>query len=262
MKNIISIIRSNFDSMSDSHQQISKIILRNEKIIPRYTIQQLAKEANVSIASVSKFCKFLNLDGFDELRYLIKYSNASPNGLINLEENLLLSLSSTHENIIDSIPTIINLMRKNPIYIFARSNSANIAFDFFYKLKKIKNNVYFERSPERISELMIKISKGIIILVSNSGNSTELYELSKYIKKNKNIPIILITNNRLCKISKFSDYIIEGVPLEIDLVIKQHLPFSAKYSLMYCLDIIFINYFRLDYSNNLKKIKALQISGK
>ena len=265
MKDIVNIIKSNFDSMCDSHQQISKIVLRNEKVIPKYTIQQLAKESNVSTASVSKFCKFLDLDGFDELRYLIKYNNLSTdteNKSINFEENLFLTLSSTHENIIDSIPAIVNLIRTNSTYILARSNSANIAFDFFYKLKKIKEDVHFERKPEKILELMTKITKGIIILVSNSGNSTELYDLAKYIKKNTDVKIILITNNKLCKIAKFSDYLIEGVPLETDLVIKQHLPFSAKYSLMYCLDIIFINYFKLDYSNNLKKIKSLQIIGK
>ena len=265
MKDIINIIKNNFDLMCDSHQQISKIVLRNETAIPKYTIQQLANESNVSIASVSKFCKYLELDGFDELRYLIKYNNTSAksiNNSVDLRENLFLTISSTHENIIDSVNNIVNLINKNSIYIFARSNSANIAYDFFYKLKKIKDDVYFERHPENIIKSMTEITEGIIILVSNSGSSTELYDLAKYIKKNSNLKIILITNTKSGKIAKYSDYIVEGVPLEIDSVMKQHLPFSSKYSLMYCLDMIFINYFNLDYLNNLNKIKSLQIIGR
>lgn len=256
MQDISKIILSKYDTLSDSHQQIAKVIFRNLKNIPNYKIKELAVEASVSISSISKFCKFLGLEGFDELRYMIKYSNPTA----NIDNQLLLTLSCTHENIIAQIEDAVNLILYNKVYIFAKSNSANIAFDFYYKLNKIKSDVVFERDSHLIRQAASEITDGVVVLVSNSAN-TEICTLAQDLKCNSKAKIISVTNNNRSKLNKYSDIVLNCVAFEIDPTIKQYLPFNSKYSLMYALDLIFCTYFQLNYNRNLEKIRECRLKG-
>ncbi|MBU3135496.1 MurR/RpiR family transcriptional regulator [Clostridium gasigenes] len=250
MQDILNIILSKFDSLSDSNQQIAKIILRYPDEIPKYKITELANKSSVSISTVTKFCKFFNLEGFDELKYMIKYRSSTG----NIEDKLLLTLSTTHLNIASKINSVVKLINKNSkIYIFAKSNSANIAFDFYYKISKIRPNVIFERDSLLIDDAVSKITNGVVILVSNSANSY-ICNVAEKLHSNRKVKIISVTNNTNSKLNNLSDITLCGIPFEIDSTIKQYLPFNSKYSLMYILDLFFYTYFQLDYNKNLDKL--------
>lgn len=255
MKDIINIILSNLDILSDSHQQIAKVILRNPDEIPKYKITQLANEANVSISTISKFCHVIDLEGFDELRFMIKYRSNSK----NIDNKLLLTLSTTHSNVNSKIHDVAKLLdSKSKIYIFAKSNSANIAFDFYYKIRKIRSNIVFERDPKLIDETISKIDSGIIILISNSANNY-ICNIAEKLYSNNNIKIISITNNSNSRLHRFSNICLTGTPFEIDPIIKQYLPFNSKYSLMYISDLIFYTFFQMNYNKNLDKLREARL---
>lgn len=255
MKDILNVILSKLDILSDSHQQIAKVILRNPDKIPTYKITQLANEAEVSISTISKFCHVIDLEGFDELRFMIKYRSARD----NIDNKLLLTLSTTHSNVDSRISDVAKLLNnESKVYIFAKSNSANIAFDFYYKIRKIRSNIVFERDTQLIDEATSKIDSGIVILVSNSANNYICNIAEKLYGKN-NIKIISITNNNNSRLHRFSNICLTGTPFEIDPTIKQYLPFNSKYSLMYISDLIFYTYFQMNYNKNLDKLRESRL---
>lgn len=255
MRDILNVILSNLDTLSDSYQQIAKVILRNPDKIPKYKITQLANEADVSISTISKFCHVFDLDGFDELRFMIKYRSDSS----NIDNKLLRTLSTTHSNVNSKINDVAKLLNsKSKIYIFAKSNSANIAFDFYYKIRIIRSNIVFERDTKLIDKEISKIDSGIIILVSNSANNY-ICNIAEKLYGNDNIKIISITNNSNSRLHKFSNICLTGIPFEIDPTIKQYLPFNSKYSLMYISDLIFYTYFQMNYNKNLDKLRESRI---
>ncbi|MDV4152035.1 MurR/RpiR family transcriptional regulator [Clostridium sp. AL.422] len=255
MKDILNVIFSKLDILSDSHQEIAKVILRTPDKIPSYKITQLASEAGVSISTISKFCQVIDLEGFDELRFMLKYRSASE----NIDNKLLLTLSTTHSNVISKIDAVAKILNsKSKIYIFAKSNSANTAFDFYYKIRKIRSDIVFERNTSLINTTISNIDSGTVILVSNSANN-HICNIAEKLHSNDKVKIISITNNNNNKLNRFSDICLTGIPFEIDPTIKQYLPFNSKYSIMYILDLVFYTYFQMNYNKNLDKLRESRL---
>lgn len=71
MENIIDKIYAQMSNMSTSDQKVGRTILKNPAVVINITISQLAKRANVSDASITRFCRNLSLSGFHELKILL-----------------------------------------------------------------------------------------------------------------------------------------------------------------------------------------------
>ncbi|QIG37035.1 transcriptional regulator [Ligilactobacillus salivarius] len=63
--------------MSQTDKKISEVVLRNPQKTVDFTISELSKLAQVSDASVSRFCKNLSLSGFHQLK--VELAKASQN---------------------------------------------------------------------------------------------------------------------------------------------------------------------------------------
>lgn len=66
--NIIDIIYGNLGTMTATDQKVAQAVLADPKAAVNYTISELAKVAQVSEASISRFCKNLTLTGFHQLK--------------------------------------------------------------------------------------------------------------------------------------------------------------------------------------------------
>ena len=56
------------DGMSKTQKKIADYILEHQVAVSFYTVGKLAKEANVSEASVVRFANFLGYDGYSSLQ--------------------------------------------------------------------------------------------------------------------------------------------------------------------------------------------------
>lgn len=65
---IINQICASMDSFFDTEKKIGDYIVRNPKKVVDMTVGELAKECGVSEASVSRFCKRIELKGFHHLK--------------------------------------------------------------------------------------------------------------------------------------------------------------------------------------------------
>lgn len=264
MIDIYGLIASKYNNMTDSERPIAKIILtQKEKIASSYTLTQLAKEAHVSNAMIVKFAKNLGLEGFEELKYLIKYqkSTVETSDHDHLQE-ITRTLHNCHSSIAPKLDLMRELMeRKGSIYILARSTSANYAFDFYYRLSKIRENVFYQRRQEKQNLFLDTItSNDLLIIVSNSGDSTDLISFTKSLEAKTRVETILVTNNFNCKLAKYATHILEGASFEVDELLKAQAPLSSKYSLLYILDALFYEYLYANYKQNIDKLHEFNLS--
>ena len=253
MIDITQLIKSNFHSLSWTNQCIAKKILENLTTIHEYSVSQLAQEANVSPAMIIKFSKKLGFSGFDEFKFLSKYSQIHNNPYISEINNAIISAHKQNSTSFESIAKEIKMHQQ--IIIFARANSANIAYDFYYKFLKVLPNISLAtQSEEQLTHLLNLSSSDLLLIVSNSGNAKEIITACQQSNLQKQDNIILITNNEKATLSKFSNTILLGQQTNPYDEFSQYLPFSEKYALMYILDSIFFSYFNLYRNECTEKI--------
>ena len=109
MTNIVDKIYSKLPVMSQSDQKIAHVILENPAHIVNMTISALAKKANVSDASVTRFCHNLSLTGFHDLKIQLAQADGNKkshslqdigkdnlqSGLKQIEDNKIAEIEAT-----------------------------------------------------------------------------------------------------------------------------------------------------------------------
>lgn len=211
MSNIINNIYSKLPTMSQSDQKIARQILRNPEQIVDCTISEIANLAQVSGASVTRFCHNLGLTGFHNLK--IQIAQASSNeksqslkdianddlqiALKQIDKNKIAEIRATLENI-DSktLEDVLNLLVKSRVVqVSAEGDTYPVAADAVYKMNQIGilamasgGNV-----ETAIAQSMNLGQDDCLLVISNSGESAALLNQIK-VAKNQGIKIVAITN--------------------------------------------------------------------
>lgn len=209
--------------MSASDQKIAKTILKDPEQIINITISQLAKKAEGSDASITRFCRNLSLSGFHELKILLAQSIGQKESeslkelpkddiqaaLAQIEKNKIGEIQATlgeiPTNKLEKILSIIENSRV--IQISAEGDTYPVAADAVYKFNQIgllsfASGGNVETADAQTMNLGIK---DCLIIISNSGESAALLKEIKLAKTN-NIKVISITNNPDSPIALASDY--------------------------------------------------------
>ncbi|MDR4932733.1 hypothetical protein RF371_02585 [Companilactobacillus paralimentarius] len=112
MKNIIDVIYNKLPHMSVTDKKIAQVILKKPQDVVDYTISQLAIEAEVSEASVSRFCKSLGIDGFHQLKTRLAQVSDDSNVSFTVDDDIQASLKNIAEkkdseisNTLKNLPT-------------------------------------------------------------------------------------------------------------------------------------------------------------
>lgn len=72
MDNIRDLITSNYSKLTDSERHVARIILDDINVVQASSIDELAELSSVSKSTIIRFTKKLGLDGFSELKILMK----------------------------------------------------------------------------------------------------------------------------------------------------------------------------------------------
>ena len=106
--------------MSQTDKKISEVVLRNPQKTVDFTISELSKLAQVSDASVSRFCKNLSLSGFHQLKVeLAKSSQNEDNYYKELDKD---DVGNSIKSILDN--KIVEI--KNTIELWLKMQSINL----------------------------------------------------------------------------------------------------------------------------------------
>lgn len=220
-ENVIDTIYSNLNAMTQTDKKIAQVILKNPGDAVNYTISELATNAVVSEASVSRFCKNLQLNGFHQLKIeLAKVSDDESSyykvinidnvqqALANIKDNKNAEITNTLISIASA--TIENVMRlieeARVLQIAAEGNTFPVVEDASYRFNQIGILAICSESWQTsIGQTLNLKNSDVLMVISNSGESKALLKQMAVAKK-QGMKIIAITNRNDSPIALEADY--------------------------------------------------------
>lgn len=221
---VINQICASMDSFFDTEKKIGDYIVRNPKKVVDMTVGELAKECGVSEASVSRFCKRIELKGFHHLKISLarELVDAKDDGEISghisvddMEGSLRGILSNKMEELrqtvamIDSeeLKKILDVINNaDTVLMAAVGNTIPVAMDGAYKLNQI--GIRAMSTPIWETELGYSYNltdKDVVVAISNSGESTGVIQILEA-AKSRGAVAISITNNAKSSVAELSTY--------------------------------------------------------
>lgn len=221
---VINQICASMDSFFDTEKKIGDYIVRNPKKVVDMTVGELAKECGVSEASVSRFCKRIELKGFHHLKISLarELVDAKDGGEISghisvddMEGSLRGILSNKMEELrqtvamIDSeeLKKILDVINNaDTVFMAAVGNTIPVAMDGAYKLNQI--GIRAMSTPIWETELGYSYNltdKDVVVAISNSGESTGVIQILEA-AKSRGAVAISITNNVRSSVAELSTY--------------------------------------------------------
>ena len=223
-KSVINQICASLDTFFETEKKIGNYIIHHPREIVDMTVGELAKKCQVSEASVSRFCKKLDMKGFHHLKISIakelvtqdedsELSNhisvddvdqSLKNILANKVAELTQTVSMMDSKQLHHILDVIN-NAKNVLFA-AVGNTIPVAMDGAYKLNQI--GIPAISTPVWETQLAYSYNltaDDVVIAISNSGESTGVISILEAATKKK-ATTISITNHDNSSIAQISDY--------------------------------------------------------
>ncbi|CDN29663.1 MurR/RpiR family transcriptional regulator [Lactiplantibacillus plantarum] len=235
--NIIDIIYGNLGTMTATDQKVAQAVLADPKAAVNYTISELAKVAQVSEASISRFCKNLTLTGFHQLKIqLAKVADDESayydeinidnvqQALTNIKSNKIAEISNTLAGfttpVLKKIMTLIDHARI--LQIAAEGNTYPVVSDAVYRFNQIGIMAIGDESwSTSIGQTLNLTANDVLLVISNSGESKALLKQIE-VAHQRGMQVISITNRKDSPIALQGD-------LHLRTSVRQHVLNSDYY---------------------------------
>ena len=196
------------------------------------TISELAKNSGTSVASVSRFCKKCDVDGFHHLKIALARE------IVEGDDNIPVSNDITREDIGQSLQNILankieemkqtislidtkefdkileSIQNAGTVQFFAVGNTIPVALDGAYKFNEIGiRSMAGSIWETQLSFSMTLKEQDVLIAISNTGESKQVQKMVEAAKEN-GATTIGITNNPDSTIAKTVDYHIQTATRE------------------------------------------------
>lgn len=204
------LVSKNFNILNDSDKLILAYINENRKAVPYMGIEELAKECLVSRSTVMRFAQKLNLNGFSELKMIIKWELSVQK---EASRNIVDTVCDTNINIINNFRKMDcdlickDLFYARRIFVYGTGNIQRAASNEFKRillsLGIIVENIAGE--GELLKTMKLIDSKDIILLISQNGNSNIIKQACDYFNI-KRVPVISLTFSGNNYLANHSDH--------------------------------------------------------
>ncbi|WP_155287773.1 MurR/RpiR family transcriptional regulator [Lacticaseibacillus zhaodongensis] len=219
-KNIVNDLYSKLPNFSATDRKIASFILSDPSKVVNMTIAELAQAAKVSEASVSRFCRTIELDGFHQLKielakvaddensYYHKINgNSIDQALASISRNKIAEVDTTLQATpADDIERALNYLTETPvIQCIGAGGTYPVAMDAAYKFNQLGLLALTDPSWESSVAQTLNLPKGAVLMViSNSGETLHLITQVKLAKK-QGVHVIALTNRANSPIGQLAD---------------------------------------------------------
>lgn len=254
-QNILDKICMMYDSFFEQEKKVASYIMKNHRQVINMTINDLAKESGTSIATVTRFCKKCDVDGFHHLKISLAKEivnsddeivasksiseDSFEQSLNNILANKVRELEQTVSLIdTDILKSILDVIKKARIVQFvAVGNTIPVAIDGVYRF----NEIGIKTVSSTIWETQLAFSMSldendVMIAISNSGESKKVFTMVEE-AKSRGVKTIGITNNPNSNIANIVDYHIQTITRE-KLFLDEF--YFSRISAMTIVEIIYI----------------------
>lgn len=207
-QSVLDCITVLYDQLFDAEKKIAKFILNNPKKVVDMTVSELAEISDVSIASVSRFCRKMGLKGFAQLKISLAQElvDTHKSGEISNDisiDNIPQSLQNILANKITELKQTVNLINTDEfreilegirdssrVQVIAVGNTIPVAIDAAFKFNELGIPTTAGTIWETQLSYSFTLGKGdVLIAISNSGESDKVLEAVKIANNNKAMTI-------------------------------------------------------------------------
>ena len=207
-QSVLDCITVLYDQLFDAEKKIAKFILNNPKKVVDMTVSELAEISDVSIASVSRFCRKVGLKGFAQLKITLAQElvDTHKSGEISNDisvDNIPQSLQNILANKITELKQTVNLINTGEfreilegirdasrVQVIAVGNTIPVAIDAAFKFNELGIPTTAGTIWETQLSYSFTLGKGdVLIAISNSGESDKVLEAVKIANNNKAMTI-------------------------------------------------------------------------
>jgi DNA-binding MurR/RpiR family transcriptional regulator len=270
-------IRSVYNQFTKAEKKVADYILENPKKVLFMSISDLAEACNVGDTSVFRFCKTMNVKGYQEFKMMLSLSmrQAAPDPTaeqgksITLQDNiedLVKKVLAENVSAIQETYSLINLKTVSAavdalseakrILFFGVGTSMLTAMKAMNKFLRIEPKVscIMDANMQLITASTLN-ADDVALIFSYSGSTKDTVEIAKSAKR-AGAKTILITRFKKSPLTEYADIILLCGANEGTL---QKGSTSAEISQLFLVDILYSEYYRRHYQvckENWEKTKA------
>ena len=224
-KSVLDIICASLDSFFESEKKIGTYIIQHTAQVVDMTVGELAQACGVSDASVSRFCKKINMKGFHHLKItLAKEISEKGNDDQEVSNHISVndieqSLKNILANKVTEITQTVSMMdikqlheildklnSAKTVQFFAVGNTIPVAIDGAFKLNQIGIPAVSGTIWEtQIGYTYNMTADDVVVTISNSGESTAVLRALEA-ARSVGATTLSITNSEKSSAAQLSDY--------------------------------------------------------
>lgn len=261
-RDLITNIKSFYNQLTKAEKKVADFILSNPKAVLFMSITDLAEACEVGDTSVFRFCKTMDLKGYQEFKMVLSLSinegqeemdqytgnNISMNDsfgelakkVLNTNINALTeTYSLINEEDVDKAIKMLHEARM--IYFFGVGASMLTAMKAMNKFLRIENKVFCIQDSHMQSMIAATMtSEDVAVLFSYSGATKDTIHVAQLAKK-AGAKIICVTRFIKSPLSTFADITLLSGANEGPL---QGGSTSAEISQLFLVDLLYTEYYR------------------
>ena len=224
-KSVLDIICASLGSFFESERKIGNYIIQHTAEVVDMTVGELAQACGVSDASVSRFCKKINMKGFHHLKITLA-KEISEKGIEEEEVSNHISVNDIEQSLknilankVTEITQTVSMMdakqlseilnklnMARTVQFFAVGNTIPVAIDGAFKLNQIGIPAVSGTIWEtQIGYTYNMTAEDVVIAISNSGESTAVLRALEA-AKSAGATTLSITNSEKSSAAQLSDY--------------------------------------------------------
>ena len=224
-KSVLDIICASLDSFFESERKIGTYIIQHTAEVVDMTVGELAQACGVSDASVSRFCKKINMKGVHHLKITLA-KEISEKGIEEEEVSNHISVNDIEQSLknilankVTEITQTVSMMdakqlseilnklnMARTVQFFAVGNTIPVAIDGAFKLNQIGIPAVSGTIWEtQIGYTYNMTAEDVVIAISNSGESTAVLRALEA-AKSAGATTLSITNSEKSSAAQLSDY--------------------------------------------------------
>lgn len=258
-QDIFSLIHSQYQSFTNTEKKVADYVLEHSKDVIFMSITDLADACHVGESSIFRFCKTMNLKGYQEFKIVLAHSTSSEDessplsGKITMDDTIkelsskilssnVSALTETHNLISqkDISNAVDNMVQANKIYFFGVGSSLLTAMEAKNKFMRITNKTESPFDTHlQIMTAALMTERDVAVLISYSGSTKDTIEVAKKVKE-RGAKVIAITRFAKSPLTSYSDITLLCGAKEGPL---QGGSLTAKISQLYLLDLLYFEYF-------------------
>lgn len=253
--NIIEHIRSSYPELTTAEKKVADYILAKTVAVQFMSITQLAEECGVAEATVSRFCRTLDIKGFNAFKLELAKISAAPNARPQQEhpvdspagrrQEIKRTAMEAIEQTVQlltpqSVEQAVDILERAPhVVCLGSGGSMILAQTFAHLFASVSPNFRaVSDSHSQLTALATMKEEDAVVLFSYSGATDEGLHLLELARSRK-IPTILVTRFNKSPAAKLADIVLccgsEEGPLHLGSI-------PAKIAQMTVMDILFQEY--------------------